>query len=453
MMALVTQDTLERAEPSRTAVRPPPDHPDRAVAANEVHARPTEALEVPLRASYLAVTIEPADREREVRHIADLCSRFGVAGPSDDDAHFKVTIGQVRLKWERHTEFSAYTFMVPGVSPVPFSEPPTSFLPPGWMAGLPGRTVVAVHAKLMRSPSTALPSDVIAESFGGHETVASLIGEGAGAAFTDFRIQADGHVRVVIEDRALTPRQAGRMLRRLFEIEAYRVMALLALPLARTLAPRIGAIERSLGALASAIADQSGHDETLLAELTQLSAEVERMRNGSAMRLSASAAYHELVVTRIDELRERRLEGFQTVGEFMARRLNPAMATCRSTSRRMRDLSERVAQASTLLSARVEIVRERQNQALLESMDRRARLQLRLQRTVEWLSIAAVTYYVAALVSYAAKALKAGGLHVDVDIAVGIAIPLVVGLVALALHRARLKGERPAASHGARPLE
>ncbi len=452
-MANVPQDTESRVDTTGTAVRPPPDHPDRAVAANEVHARPTEALQVPLRASYLAMTTEPADRERELQHVADLCAAFGVAAPSADEAHFKVTLGQVRMKWERHTEFSAYTFTVEGIGPAPFGEPPTTFLPHAWIAALPGRTVVAVHAELLRSESAEPPTRVIAEAFGGQEVVASLIGEGAGAAFTDFRIQADGHVRVVIQDRGLTPRQAGRMLQRLFEIEAYRVMALLALPLARTLAPRIATIERSQVALATAIADQSGQDEALLAELTQLSAEVERMRNGSAMRLSAAAAYHELVVTRIDELRERRLEGFQTVGEFMARRLNPAMATCRSTSRRMRDLSERVAQASALLSARVEIVRERQNQSLLESMDRRARLQLRLQRTVEWLSIAAVTYYVAAVVGYAAKALKAAGLHVDVDIVVGISIPVVVGLVALALHRARLKGERPAVLPGARPLE
>ena len=128
-MANVLEETEPRLDPARTAARPPPDHPDRAVAANEVHARPTEALEVPLRASYLAVTVEPADREREVRHIADLCARFDVAGPTDDNAHFKVTLGNVRVKWERHTEFSAYTFTVPGVTAVPFSEPPTTLLP------------------------------------------------------------------------------------------------------------------------------------------------------------------------------------------------------------------------------------------------------------------------------------------------------------------------------------
>jgi uncharacterized membrane-anchored protein len=46
-----------------------------------------------------------------------------------------------------------------------------------------------------------------------------------------------------------------------------------------------------------------------------------------------------------------------------------------------------------------------QNQSLLASMDRRAKLQLRLQQTVEGLSIAAIVYYMAGLVGYVANAL------------------------------------------------
>jgi uncharacterized membrane-anchored protein len=113
------------------------------------------------------------------------------------------------------------------------------------------------------------------------------------------------------------------------------------------------------------------------------------------------------------------------------------MATCASVSQRLRELSERVSQASGLLSTRVDIAREKQNQVLLASMERRARLQLRLQQTVEGLSVAAITYYVVGLVGYAAKALKASGLAVQPDVAVGVAIPIVAVLVALALHRAR----------------
>ena len=121
----------------------------------------------------------------------------------------------------------------------------------------------------------------------------------------------------------------------------------------------------------------------------------------------------------------------------MARRFTPAVATCTTVSQRLHDLSERVAQASGLLSTRVDIARERQNQSLLASMDRRAKLQLRLQQTVEGLSVAAVTYYVVGLVGYAVKGLKAGGLQLDTDLASGAAIPVVAALVAFAVHRAR----------------
>jgi uncharacterized membrane-anchored protein len=241
----------------------------------------------------------------------------------------------------------------------------------------------------------------------------------------------------VLCNRGFTPRQAGRMLQRLFEIEAYRMMALLAFPIARQLSPRMVDIERALAVLTDRIASGVGDDESLLQELTRLAAEIESSLAASQFRFGACRAYHELVTTRIAELRERRLPGIQTIEEFMVRRLTPAVATCATVSQRMHDLSERVAQGSALLSTRVDIAREHQNQALLASMDRRARLQLRLQQTVEGLSIAAIVYYVVGLVGYGAKAGKAAGLKVEPDLIVGLSIPLVALLVMWALRRAR----------------
>ena len=158
---------------------------------------------------------------------------------------------------------------------------------------------------------------------------------------------------------------------------------------------------------------------------------------GSQYRFGASRAYYDLVRTRIAELRERRIAGVQTIDEFMTRRLAPAMSTCTTVSQRLRDLSDRVAQTSGLLSTRVDIAREKQNQALLASMDKRAKLQLRLQQTVEGLSIAAITYYVVGLINWVFKAIAAGGVDVNVEFATGLSIPIIVLLVALAVRRAR----------------
>lgn len=415
----------------------PTNHPLRLTLADEVHARPPEPLETPSRATYVALLVETEDRERELAHVTALCRQFGAPPPTAGATHFSARLGELRLKWERHGEFSGFTVFAPGLSPRPFSEPVSALLPAGWLAGLPGQTIVAAHAKLLPADQAPADTDALAAWFEGHIVVGAEVGEGAGVAYTDFRVHADGFSRFVVVDRSFTTRQAGRMLQRLFEIEAYRTLALLALPLARSLSPRAVAIERSLSALTAQIAAEGGQDEALLHELTQLAAEVERLLASSQFRFGACRAYHELVTTRIAELRERRLPGIQTIEEFMVRRLTPATATCATVSQRLHDLSERVAQASGLLSTRVDIARERQNQALLASMDRRAKLQLRLQQTVEGLSVAAITYYAAGLVGYLAKAGKAAGLPLQPDLVVGAAVPLLVGAVMLSLRRAR----------------
>ena len=430
----------------------PADHGERFALANEVHARPPEALETPARVSYLAVLVDTQERERELRHVATLCERFHVAPPGVNATHFSVRFSSLRFKWERHGEFSSYTFFVQGLSDRPFAETAMSFLPTGWLAGIPGTTVVAAHAKLAKTPEGAPDVTRMAEYFDGNVAIGAALGEGAGYAFTDFRIHDDGCSRFVLFDTALSPRQAGRLMQRLFEIEAYRMMALLALPIARRQAPRVLAIERALATLTDDMARDGDRDEKLLGELSRLAAEVESGLAASSFRFGAARAYHDLVSRRIVELRETRISGFQTIEEFMNRRLAPAMATCTSVSRRLHDLSERVARASALLSTRVDIARERQNQALLASMDRRARLQLRLQQTVEGLSVAAITYYIVGIVGYFAKALKAAGLRVDPDLAAGLSVPLVVAFIVLALRRVRQRivgGERGDTAHGA----
>jgi len=428
----------------------PPDHPDRIVLADEVHARPPEPLEAPSRATYVAVLVDADERARERSHLARLCERFDIEPPAAGVTQFSAQVGPVRLKWERHGEFSGYTFTVQGRSARPFSEPASMLLPAGWLQAMPGHTIVAAHAKLLTAGDGPPDAAFLAEHFEGNIVVGAGIGDGAGYAYTDFRIHEDGCTRFVMMDRSFTPRQAGRMLQRLFEIEAYRMLALLALPIARRQSPRIVAIEKSLAELTDGIAREDGLEEALLHELTRLAAEVESGLAASQFRFGACRAYAELVSTRVSELRELRISGTQTIEEFMARRFTPAVATCNTVSQRLHDLSERVAQASGLLSTRVGIARERQNQELLASMDRRAQLQLRLQQTVEGLSVAAIAYYAAGLIGYLAKGFKAGGLPINPDLIIAAAVPVVGGFVLLAVRRARRRIEASEAGQPSR---
>ena len=421
----------------------PPDHAERFALAEEVHARPPEPMPTPARATYLAVLVDADDRGRESAHLARLCERFGVAPPARELTHFSARMGGLQVKWERHGEFSSWTIVAPGAEREAFAEPASSLLPEGWLGGLPGATLMAAHAVLAPAPDTPPDEATLTRHFADHLVVGAQVADGQALAYTDFKIHMDGFSRFLLLNRSMSPRMAGRVVQRLFEIEAYRMMALLALPMARRLSPRIVAIEKALAHLTDGIAREEGADEALLQELTRLAAEVESGLAASQFRFGASRAYADIVRTRIAELREVRLGGVSTMGGFMARRFEPAVATCQTVSARLHDLSERVAQASGLLSTRVDIARERQNQALLSSMDRRAKLQLRLQQTVEGLSIAAIVYYVVGLVSYVTKGAKAGGLPVNADLLIGLAVP-VAGVAALLVLRRAHKNIRNA---------
>ena len=385
---------------------------------------------------YQMFVLEPAAKRRQ----AEAQQAAAAAGqpPLPGASHYSADLGPFRMRWERHAEFSRCEFVVPGAdADDPFAEPALAAVPADWVAALPGRVIVATHAALLAAPDVAPdPAVLSARLFNGNTLVGAAVAEGAAAAYTDFRIHADGFGRLLVHSARTTARQAGRIVQRLLEIESYRMMALLALPVARGLAPSLTEHERELAAISATLVAASGADEPVLLErLTRLAAEVENQESDTLYRFAASTAYYALVRRRIAELRERRIEGLQTFLEFTERRLVPAMDTCRAVAARQDGLSQRVARATGLLSTRVSLTRERQNQAVLASMNRRAGVQLRLQQTVEGLSVAAITYYVAGLVGYVAKSLKAAGLRVDPDLATGAAIPVVAVLVALGTRR------------------
>ncbi len=428
----------------------PANHPQRFQLTNEVHARPFASIYIPARASHLALILD-ADQKREDRAaLNELCERYIVPPPSADADHYNGDFGPFQLRWEQHGEFSTYTFYTTGDCTNPFSTTALHSVPNDWLEKLPGQVIVAAHAGMMCSSDNGksgeervpIDLDVISPMFEGNTLIGSEVAGGVAGALTDFRIHADGFSRfLVIDHNIYSSRQAGRLLQRLFEIEVYRMIALLAFPMARKMLPELGKWDQRLLDITTAMST-SDDEAALLEELTALAIEVENSISSSHFRLSAARAYYELVNKRIEDLREVRIPGLQTFREFMDRRLVPAMNTCNSVSNRQEALSKRIAQAGQLLRTRVDVVLERQNQSLLESMDRRARLQLRLQETVEGLSVAAITYYSVSLIGYLAKAAKAGGMPVKPELIVGIAIPVVAGALMLGVRFIRKKVEK-----------
>jgi uncharacterized membrane-anchored protein len=417
----------------------PPNHALRSELNDEVHARPSDSLRPPLRVSYLALLSESDARQEEWEHVRQLLRRFGRETSESMVNHLSADLGGFSIRWERHAEFTRYSFAVPGPFADPFAATALGAVPQDWLSGIKGQILVASNGAILDRSAASEDFDALAAQwFDGNVLVGSRVGDGAATALTDFRVRADGFSRFLLMDRHLTARQAGRVVQRILEIDTYRMMALLALPVARALAPLITGYERELSQVTTALEAAGEEDEArLLDRLTRLEAHIESGEAENHYRFSAAAAYYELVQRRIAELREVRIPGLQTFGQFTERRLAPAMNTCRAVAGRQESLSQRVARANQLLATRVDLTRERQNQALLESMNRRAKAQLKLQQTVEGLSIAAITYYVVGLIGYLVKGIKALGWNVNYELAMALSIPVVAGLAAFGIRHVR----------------
>lgn len=100
---------------------------------------------------------------------------------------------------------------------------------------------------------------------------------------------------------------------------------------------------------------------------------------------------------------EEGVSGYFTWRDFLQRRIAPAMRTCLSVKERQAKLSDELTRNISLLRSWVDVELERQNRDLLASMNNRVKLQLRLQQTVEGLSVAAISYYVVSLSGYFLK--------------------------------------------------
>jgi len=422
----------------------PADHPQRYAMANELHARPFPVVQAPAQVAFVALKPERdaarRDRARDRAHLLALLDRHGATHPAPDATHHSCAIGRDTLKWESHTEFVTYTAIRPGHTHPAFDPAIFGVFPEDWLADAPGSRVTSILLQIERMPD--MPgelSDRLSDWFEAESLACSAVLDTAAVVAGDFRIDPAGHMRMaVFLDASAGPRRLGRIVQRLCEIETYKSMSMLGLVRSRALSGRMGALDSRLSSIADAMTRSDSPAEATLSELLSISAELEQVLVQSSFRFGATRAYEALVHERVEVLREQRHEASQTLAEFMARRYMPAMRTVRASEARLQALSERAMRAATLLGARVDVERSAQNQRLLESMDKRADLQLRLQKTVEGLSVVAISYYAVGLISGMVKpaALAAGMGEVLVT---ALVTPPVVLLVWLAVRRIRKK--------------
>lgn len=419
------------------------DYPLRYDLANELHARPFPAVSLGSEAAFLAIKRpkDAANRDRgaDRAHLLALLDRFGADHPKPGATHYFGEIGRFRLKWESHTEFVTYTLFDDSLSEKPFDGEIYKALPRDWLDAAPGMRLTSILIRIEEKNET-IPRKLV-DWFVPESLAASRVLDDSAVIAGDFRIDAGGHLRFALfPDAGTGRRRIGRIVQRLCEIETYKTMSMLALPRARELGARLGEMDAQLSDLVGDLRRADCDSEATLENLLAIGSELETMLARSAFRFGAMDAYTALVEQRIEVLREERLDGRQTFGEFMMRRFDPAMRTCRSVEKRMGVLAERARRAGDLLSTRVNVERADQNRELLTSMDKRAALQLRLQRTVEGLSVVAIGYYAVNLVSYLLYPVGAG-LGLSKEMMSAVAVVPVVAVVWWIVRRIRTRVE------------
>lgn len=407
-------------------------HPLRNDLYNELHSRPFQVLPTPARVTQIAVLTTPAQRQAQFRHLQELHRQLEAPVPDQEVGCYEHTFGALRVRREMHMEFASYTFINLAVSDqVPFAETGISLLPEGWLEQLAGTVIAAFHLEVRpAAEGTRDDLDYVRKHFEGMRLVGSSPHEGAARVWGTFQLHSDGFGRFMVMNHHMSDSQIGRLTQRLMEIETYRLMSLLALPVAREITPSLNDMDEKLAVITQSLAENRDVDEEkLLARLTHIAARIEAFRANSTFRFSATRAYHRLVLTRLEELREDELSGHLTLTEFMTRRLTPAVKTCEAVSERLEDLSRRVDRASDMMRTRVELAIQSQNQQLLSSMDRRSKIQLMMQHTVEGFSVVAITYYLIGLLKYGLDSLHLPGMAVNKPLVLGLAIPVVMTLV------------------------
>lgn len=411
-----------------------PVHVERAAALGEIHSRPAPTISAACTLIKLCFITEGGSTVDQAV-LAELSRQNGISPPLERARHHRIAMGKGSLWWERHTEASTYLWQGPKARD--FNSPAIGH-PFGDAFPAPGSLISAVRIDIVKW--TKAQEEKAFSNFDGATLCASVTRNGLGIIATDFRQDQDGLTRFIILDKGMAPQRLGALAQRLFDIEIYRTLAMLGLPLAQRLAPRMRKAEDRLAELTHQMRNlEPSGAEALLDEMTALAGALEADAASSLYRFGASRAYDNIVQDRLERLEKENISGFDTLKFFLERRMAPAMRTCRAVEERQANLSRKLARAATLLRTRIDVEVEKQNRDLLHSMNQRAKLQLRLQQTVEGLSVAAVSYYVVGLFAYLAKGLSVEIPGLSQSTLIALFVPVTVLSIWLIVRRVRAR--------------
>ncbi len=405
-------------------------HPQRFDLHNELHARPSIYFDEPSHVFHLTLLEEGNSLDMVLSRLEPNRAK----GADSSKMQGLLNRDGCPIKWERHTEFLSLTMVVPKSSDSEF-----------WPA-LPASLATVIAGKEHLLVECSQIQVEFEDSWAGHSScygfkdpAGSQIGAGDAVVWSDFQLGENGFNRILLVNMSLNAYRLGRMVRRLLEIETYRMMASLTLPVAKEVSSSLKGYERELTELSDQNANSSSTDaREMLRRISDLSARIVRRTARNRQRFSAAEAYAQIVFERIAELRETHVRGHQRIGVFIERRFKPTVRYCTATQQRLERLSRSVVNLGELLKARVQVEIEEQNCAILQSLNARATTQIRIQKAVEGLSIIAISYYLLILFKLLYEGLHGLGLDITPKDASLYLAPLalsILGVIALRIRK------------------
>jgi len=397
-------------------------HPLRKNLHNELHARPSLYFDEPAHVFHLAFL--GSDQECNtflLRCFPDNLDLNATQGITQLDGH--------ALKWERHAEFFTLTMVVTSSR----GDLTWTTLPEAL-----AQKVEVLLPVLINSMQIVVRGEIDLDlsRYDFKDPCGSCVGGGDAVVWSDFRLSKDGNNHMLFINRHLNAYRQGRMIRRLLEIETYRMMASLSLTTAQTLSPQLDIYEKTLVTLSERNAVVDGDNaKALLADISNLSAQVVSSSAKTRHRFSATQAYAQLVSERLGELRESHVGDCQRLGVFIERRFKPTVRYCSATEQRLEHLAKSVANLGDLLQARVQVEMEEQNSEILKNLNARADAQIKIQHAVEGLSIIAITYYLLSLLKLGYSGLHLLGVPLSQREALVVATPLAIAILTLIVLR------------------
>ncbi len=404
-------------------------HVDRDTVVAEPHARPPMPVSPGDKIMHLGIDCSTAARMR-------LFEILEIDPEAKNTRHWMKQCSGYVLKLEQHTEFMSITLLVSADDdPAATSDLLVEVAAVDALEAIT-LTRVEVSGPLTRKSKAAVRQG---RALGGTM-------RGGMAVHSTLIPDAAGFITYHVATPPASPEETGRRVQRLIEMETYRTLCLLGLPIARRTGDSLAKDESRLIEVVGSMGSESiENDEKLFEALSGLLQKSNALRASTRFRFSASLAYYNLVQQRLTSLEEEKLDDLQTISGFVRSRLEPSMATIDSIAARQKTLIDDLSQALSLLRTRIDLTLNRDNQVLLKSLDARNRKQVLIAQTVEGLSAVAITYYAVGLLSYVLKAAgEAIAPSLPHSTLLAISVPVVLVAVWLSLHRLRARWEKNA---------